>query len=84
MSLFEYMITRTLDSLSALKAITRSTDPQNARRHALESTARGIVESGARDPQFCHRTSLLALGPQPETVTSLLELLFTLTQTTKI
>ncbi len=86
MSLPKYVITRTLGSLSALEAITRSSDPKNARRHALKSTARGIElwKAALEKLNSVTEPPLLALGPHLETVTSLLELLFTLTQTIKI
>jgi len=82
MGLPKYVITRTLDSLSTLEAITRSSDPQNARRHALESTAIGteLWKAALETLNSVTEPPLLALGPQLETVTSLLEQLFTLAQ----
>lgn len=75
MSIPNYEVSRTLDRLSHLGAITRQSDPANARRRRLSATPSGQVlwTSALMTVQAVTQPPLHALGPPLDALTSSLE-----------
>ncbi|GAA4010078.1 hypothetical protein GCM10022631_23250 [Deinococcus rubellus] len=80
MSIPRYEVSRTLDRLSHLGAITRLSDPANARRRLLSATPSGqaLWNAALATVQAVTQPPLHALGTPLEALTSHLERLATL------
>ncbi|WP_165795233.1 MarR family winged helix-turn-helix transcriptional regulator [Deinococcus koreensis] len=77
-----YEMTRILDRLTGLQAITRTTDPANARSRRLEVTLSGqsLWDAALQTVTTLVQPSLQALGPGLEPLTAGLERLASLSQ----
>ncbi len=75
MSIPNYEVSRTLDRLDRLGAITRQSDPANARRRCLSATPSGQVlwSAALATVQAVTQPPLHALGPPLDALTASLE-----------